>query len=393
MRLRYEESEEQFRAELAAWLDEHQPPPEDQRGVRRSSAHLPEWARTWQRTLFDAGWLVPGWPPELGGRNATGVQQMIYFEEMAARELPRSVNPQGLSIVTPSIIDHGTEQQQQRWALPTLRAEISWCLGMSEPGAGSDLAGLQTRAVADGDRFVVNGQKVWTSGAADADWCLCFVRTNPDVPKHKGISALIIDMASDGVSTRPLPELTDPDYADFCEVFFTDVEVPAAHLLGEVDGGWPITQGSLAHERAMLWIGTATSLRRSADALLAMGRDDPSLGGDPRHQDVAASLYIDARAAMLMGYRGFAKTQKGRPAPEHALLKLFTSEAERELCLVSAESLGAGGLDAAREGRAVWRHGSWADQYLRMFSGTIAGGTSEIQRNIVAERILGLPRR
>ncbi len=155
MRLRYEETDEEFRAELRSWLDENQPPPEDQRGPRRSSAHIPEWARAWQRTLFDAGWLVPGWPPDRGGRDATTVQQMIYFEEMAARELPRTVNPQGLSIVTPSIVDHGTDEQQERWVLPTLRAEVSWCIGMSEPGAGSDLAGLQTRAVLDGDRFVV----------------------------------------------------------------------------------------------------------------------------------------------------------------------------------------------------------------------------------------------
>ena len=191
-------------------------------------------------------------------------QQMIYFEELSKGEIPRSLNPQGLSICAPSILDHGTSEQRERWLLPTLRAEIAWCLGMSEPGAGSDLASLTTRAVLDGDHFVVNGQKVWTSGAHHADWCLCFVRTDPDVPKHKGISALIIDMRSPGITCRPLPELTEPDFADFNEVFFTDVEVPASHLVGPLNGGWPITQSSLGHERSMLWISNANSIQRGS---------------------------------------------------------------------------------------------------------------------------------
>src|SRR3989440_11304406 len=163
---------------------------------QQSSAHIPEWARVWQRALFDDGWLVPGWPPELGGRNATPLQQMVYFEELAQPQINRSANPQGLSIITPSIVEFGSADQRERYAIPTLKAELTWCLGMSEPGAGSDLASLSTRAVLDGDHFVVNGQKVWTSGAHHADWCLCFVRTDTEVPKHRGISALIVDMRS-----------------------------------------------------------------------------------------------------------------------------------------------------------------------------------------------------
>jgi len=184
MRLRYAPEDEAFRAELDAWLDDHQPSDDRIREPKQSSAHMPEWARAWQRALFDAGWLVPGWPPELGGRNATPTQQMIYFEEMSGREILRSANPQGLGIIAPSIYDYGTPDQRERFLLPTLRAEISWCLGMSEPGAGSDLASLKTRAELIGDEFVVNGQKVWTSGAHHADWCLCFVRTDPTAPKH-----------------------------------------------------------------------------------------------------------------------------------------------------------------------------------------------------------------
>ena len=393
MRLRYDDDAEAFRAELLDWLATNLPPAERMAEKKLSSAHLPDWAREWQRRLYDAGWLVPGWPPHLGGRNATPVQQMIYFEELARREIPRSLNPQGLSICTPSILDHGTPEQIERWALPTLKAEITWCLGMSEPGAGSDLAGLSTSARRDGDRFVVNGQKVWTSGAHHADWCLCFVRTDPDAPKHKGISALVIDMKTPGITCRPLPELTEPHFADFNEVFFTDVEVPAENLLGELNNGWRITQGSLAHERGMLWIGNATSIERSL-GLLKRAAHDHGFADDPVFRDVYAQLCVDGEAMKLMGYRGFAKFAKGQTAPEQSVLKLFSSEIERRLLLVAAEALGPAAVDLDVLGPqwSGFRDGSWSQQYLRSFAGTIAGGTSEIQRNIVAERVLGLPR-
>jgi alkylation response protein AidB-like acyl-CoA dehydrogenase len=391
VRLRYRDEDEDFRRQLREWLEGNAPPEQQFMEAKLSSAHLPDWARAWQRRLFDAGWLVPGWPPELGGRNASAVQQMIYFEEMAAGEIPRSLNPQGLSIVTPSIVDHGTDDQRRRWALPTLRGEITWCLGMSEPGAGSDLASLSTRAVLDGDRFVVNGQKVWTSGAHHADWCLCFVRSDPAAPKHRGISALIIDMRSPGISCRPLPELTEPHHADFNEVFFTDVSVPGANLLGELHDGWRITQGSLSHERGMLWIGNAHSVQRGVEELIELGRAG-GLVDDDVFRDRVASLVIDAHAITLLGYRGFGKFSRGQASPEHLLLKLYSSEVERRLYLTGVEALGAEAIDTSIAGPGGWREGAWAAQYLRSFSGTIAGGTSEIQRNILAERVLGLPR-
>jgi alkylation response protein AidB-like acyl-CoA dehydrogenase len=391
VRLSYRDEDEEFRRQLREWLDANVPPEHQFGEAKLSSAHLPDWARAWQRRLFDAGWLVPGWPPELGGRNATAVQQMIYFEEMAAGEIPRSLNPQGLSIVTPSIVDHGTEDQRRRWALPTLRGEITWCLGMSEPGAGSDLASLSTRAVLDGDRFVVNGQKVWTSGAHHADWCLCFVRSDPAAPKHRGVSALIIDMRSPGITCRPLPELTEPHRADFNEVFFTDVSVPAANLLGQLHDGWRITQGSLSHERGMLWISNAHSVQRGVEELIELGRERGA-SDDDVFRDQVASLVIDAHAIMLLGYRGFGKFSRGQASPEHLMLKLYSSEAERRLYLTGVEALGAEAIDSSILGPGSWREGSWAAQYLRSFSGTIAGGTSEIQRNILAERVLGLPR-
>ncbi len=316
MRLRYGEAEEAFRAELVAWIEEHAPPPERLAEPKLSSAWMPPWAREWQRTLFDAGWLVPGWPPELGGRNATPAEQMIYFEEFTSRQLPRSNNPQGLGIISPSLRDYGTPEQQERWLLPTLRGEIAWSLGMSEPGAGSDLASLKTRAVLDGDHFVVNGQKVWTSGAHHSDWNMCFVRTDPDVPKHQGISVLVIDMKSPGVEARPFAELSEPDWYDFNEVFFTDVVVPKSHLLGELNRGWALTQGSLAHERAMLWIDYAYTARRAFGEMLALadgpGPHGKALRDDPTFRDDVAQYYVDTQAMMLMGYRGFAKHMKGQ---------------------------------------------------------------------------------
>jgi len=396
VRLRYGEREEKFRHDLDVWLDEHAPPPEVMHQRKSSSADLPDWARAWQRTLFEHGWLVPGWPPELGGRNASPAEQMIYFEELSRRDIHRSLNPQGLGIVAPSIKDYGTPEQQERFLLPTLRAEIAWCLGMSEPGAGSDLASLSTRAVLDGDHFVVNGQKVWTSGAHHADWCLCFVRTDSEAPKHQGISALIVDMKTPGIECRPFPELSEPDYYDFNEVFFTDVVVPRDALLGELNHGWPITQGSLAHERAMLWIDYAHAVDRGVRAMIDLGDrrgpDGGALRDDPRFRDQVAGFYIDSQALMLLGYRGFAKFMQGRSSPEHSLLKLYGSETLQKCLAAGMEAQGPDALDTRILGPSMWRDGSWATQWLRSFAGTIPGGTSEIQRNIIAERVLGLPR-
>ena len=400
MKLHYDTETERFREDLRAWLEANQPAPEDVRADPfLSSAHIPEWGRAWQRRLFDAGWLVPGWPPELGGRNATPVQQLVYFEEMAKISVMRSCNIQGLTIIAPSIRDYGSPEQQQRYVLPTLRAEISWCLGMSEPGAGSDLAALSTRAELRDDHFLVNGQKVWTSGAAHADYCFCFVRTNPDVPKHRGISVLIVDMKSPGIDVRPLPDLMDRDWADFNQVYFDNVEVPRENLVGELDHGWAISTGSLAHERGMLWTTQAARLEEQIEQLRELAsRPAPGggrLGDDALFRDRFAQLYVDTQALKFMGYEGFAKFARGKASPEHSVLKLLGSELEQRLCLVATEVLGASALDVAFEGRG-FRDGErpvWARYYLRTFSNTIAGGTSEIQRNIIAQRVLRLPRR
>ncbi len=268
---------------------------------------------------------------------------------------------------------------------------------MSEPGAGSDLASLKTRAELVGDEFVVNGQKVWTSGAHHADWCLCFVRTDPAAPKHKGISALIIDTTSPGVERRPFPELSDTDFCDFNEVFFTDVRVPKENLMGPLNGGWPITQGSLAHERAMLWIDYAYDVQRAVRALVELGKVEGAngrpLGEDAHYRDAVAGFYVDAQALLTMGYRGFSKFLKGKSAPEHSLLKLYGSEALQKALLFGTEahrhrSARSRSATARRcGGKARGRSSTSAAS-----AATIPGGTSEIQRNIIAERVLGLPR-
>lgn len=401
MQLHFDADTESFRAELRAWLAANQPTLEEMRAdPLASSAHLPAWSRRWQRRLFDAGLLVPGWPPELGGRNLPPVQQLVYHEEMARLPVERSTNPQGLGIIAPSLRDFGSALLQERYLLRTLRAEIAWCLGMSEPGAGSDLASLSTRAELRGDRFVVTGQKIWTSGAHHADLCFCFVRTDPDAPKHRGISVLVIDMKAPGVQVRPLPELTDRVHADFNEVFFDGVEVPRDHLVGELHQGWSISAGSLAHERGMMWLASARRLdgvlERLRDLARRPGPDGRRVGADEGFRDALASLFVDAQAMWFMGYRGFAKFARGEASPEHSVLKLFGSEIAQRAARLATEAQGVDALEVAYEGWSFDESGGpvpWMRQYLLSYGATISAGTSEIQRNIIAQRVLGLPRR
>jgi alkylation response protein AidB-like acyl-CoA dehydrogenase len=397
MRLTFDETTDAFRQEFSRWLDDNAPDPSETTERSASSADVPEWARAWQSTLFDAGWLVPGNPPEYGGRNASLLEQFVHLEEMSRRRIYASYNPQGLGIVVPSILAFGTDEQKRQWAVPILRGEMTAALGMSEPNAGSDLAGLRTRAELDGDRFVVNGQKVWTSGAHDADVILTFVRTNPDVPKHKGISALMIPTDSPGLERRPFGSLIAADDLDFNEVFFDDVDVPAENLIGELDHGWRVATGSLGHERAMLWLSYAERL----DDLITNGRTallDHGLVDDPLVLDWYGTLVTDAQALRLLGYRTLAKARRGEEAAEQSILKLFGSEAIQDADRHLLEAFGPEALDNTKRSAPAdplnFDHFtvSWFDLYLRSFAGTIAGGTSQIQRNIIAEHVLGLPR-
>ncbi|MBJ7386319.1 MAG: acyl-CoA dehydrogenase family protein [Mycolicibacterium sp.] len=394
MQLTFDAEVEAFRAEFVAFLDEHLPTAAEAIQRARSSSDPPPWARSWQRLLFDNGWLVPGNPPEFGGRNATILEQYVFFEELSRRRTVHSFNIQGVGIIAASLLTFGTPEQKQQWAVPILRAEITAALGMSEPGAGSDLASLRTRAVrasdADGDHFIVNGQKVWTSGAHHADVVLTFVRTNPDVPKHRGISVLLIPTDAPGVQCRPFASAWDRDDLDFNEVFFNDVRVPAENLVGPLDDGWRVANGSLGHERTMLWLSYADRLRDLLEDFTPVTELD---------RDRYATLAMDNQALRLLGSVGLARAARGQEDVQGmAMLKLLGAEAAQSASEYALAAAGSQGLiDPAMTTPFVHMNhdgyaGSWSDRYARSFAGTIAGGTSEIQRNIIAQRVLGLPR-
>ncbi len=396
MKLTFDEGVESFREEFLRWLAEHRPSESEMTGDPvLSSAHVPTWAQRWSRRMFDDGWLVPGWPPERGGRNAGPIETLVYSEELARAHIPRTTNPQGLGIIAPSIFDYGTEAQVRDYAMPILRGERSACLGMSEPGAGSDLAALSTRAVLDGDRFVINGQKVWTSGANYAGFCFLFCRTDTTVAKHKGISVVLVEMDTPGITVRPLPEIVDPEHPDLNEVFFADVVVPRENLVGELNNGWAMAGGSLAHERGMVWLSGVLGLEEDVARLLAEA--PASLEALPTAEravvtDRIVGCYIDSVAARCLGYRGFAKLMRGGTAPEQALMKAFSSESAQRLNLVASEMVGDRSVDVGPSVPHTDRGGAWMQRYFHTFAGTISAGSSEIQRNIIAERVLGLPR-
>jgi alkylation response protein AidB-like acyl-CoA dehydrogenase len=390
MQLSFDADVEAFRAEFSAFLDAHLPSAAETLERPRSVSHMPQWARDWQRLLFDNGWLLPAQPPEFGGRNATVLQTYVHLEELCRRRIYHSFNPQGVNIIAASLLTFGTDEQKHRWAVPVLKGELTASLGMSEPSAGSDLASLRTRAVRDGDTFVVNGQKVWTSGAHDADYLLTFVRTDPDAPKHKGISVLIIPTDTPGVVRRPFADLCGEENTDFNEVFFTDAVVPAENLVGPLNGGWGVANGSLGHERTMMWLGFADRIAN----VIADFRPSNDI-----ERDRYASSIMDYQALRLLGSVGLAKAARGEvDVASVSVPKLFGADAEMRVSDLALSSAGSDGLlHPTTTGPYAPMNldhyfASWFERYARSFSGTIAGGTSEIQRNIIAQQVLGLPR-
>ncbi|SPM41206.1 Acyl-CoA dehydrogenase related to the alkylation response protein AidB [Mycobacterium numidiamassiliense] len=390
MELTFGAEVESFRADFVAFLDEHLPDEAAAAERSRSTAHLPEWARKWQRLLFDHGWLLPANPPEFGGRNAGILQLYVYREELSRRRIYHSFNPQGVGTVVASLLTFGTDEQKRRWAVPILRAEMTASLGMSEPGAGSDLAGLRSRAVPEGDHFVVNGHKLWTSGAHDADVLLTFVRTDPDAPKHRGISVLLIPRDAPGVLCRPFPAVYDRDNLDFNEVFLTDVRVPAENLVGPLHGGWQVANGSLMHERTLMWMAFADRLRDLLEDFRPLRAVD---------RDRYATIAMDTQALRLLGSAALAREARGEGnGAGMSVLKLLGSEAEQNAARCALDAAGLDGLvDPTMTApynpyRPEVFTAGWFARYIGTFAGTTAGGTSEIQRNIIAERLLGLPR-
>lgn len=382
--------EEEFRTQLRAWLQENlpEPWPETSGGSETDPGYL-EYLRKWQQTVFAGGWSGIAWPKEFGGRGASYMEQAILHEEMAAANAPPQIGVIGLSLVGPTIIAAGTNEQKEKYLARILSGEDIWCQGFSEPNAGSDLASLSTAAVRDGDDFVVNGQKVWTSFAHIADRCMLLVRTDQEAAKHKGITCLLVDMESPGIEVRPLRMMSGE--AVFNEVFFTDVRVPVTSVLGEVDHGWGVALTALMNERANLGAGLYAMFRRTVDSLVEhaknMHRGGRPLAEDSSVRQKLAQAHVELEVFRLNNLRALSQLMKtGMPGPEASIQKLYWSEYNQRLCQTAMEILGPQAQLEAFDG------GCWAYNYLRARGNTIEAGTSEVQRNIIAQRVLGLPR-
>jgi alkylation response protein AidB-like acyl-CoA dehydrogenase len=387
--------EEEFRASIRAWLAHNLPegwgtpeykPPE-------TPAEQVAFARQWQRKLHDGGWAGITWPREYGGRGTSIVEQLIYNEEYARFHAPDILALKiGLSLVGPTIIACGTPQQKERFLAPILRGDEIWCQGFSEPNAGSDLASVKTKAELHGDEFVVTGQKIWTSVARHADWCMLVTRTGFEGPKHKGLTFLLVDMQTPGITIRPLREMTGEEW--FNEVFFDEIRVPRANVVGEINGGWQVVMTTLGFERA----GSTPHVRLQAEArLLAdLSRQTNRYGvpaaEDPLVRQKVAQCAIESSILRYTAYRNITQVLRtGVPGPEGSILKIFWSELEQRLKDTAIEILGPYGMLPRGDLRTI-DGGFWVHELLWSRSSTIYAGTSEVQRNIIAQRSLGLPR-
>ncbi|HEX8147895.1 MAG TPA: acyl-CoA dehydrogenase [Pyrinomonadaceae bacterium] len=383
-------SEREFRDEFRAWLAANVP--EEWVGGGTGSedrAEYVEYLRAWQRRLYDGGWAGISWPKEFGGRGATLMEQAIFQEELARAGAPQLVGTIGLSLVGPTIIALGTEEQKARYLPKILSGEEIWCQGFSEPNAGSDLAALGTKAARDGEDFVVNGQKIWTSFAQMADWCLLLVRTDAGAPKHKGITCLLADMHAEGVNVRPLRQMSGD--SGFNEVFFSNVRIGPAQVLGEVNKGWTTAITALMNERANLGTGIQVVFKRQLEALIARSktveRDGRPASEDPLVRQKLAQAYLELEILRLNTNRALTSLSKSAvPGAEGSIQKLYWSEMNQRTQQAAQEILGPYGQ------LKEFDRGAWEYAYLRTRGNTIEAGTSEIQRNIIAERVLGLPK-
>jgi alkylation response protein AidB-like acyl-CoA dehydrogenase len=386
-----------FRDELRAWLRANLPgdygtpawPEPSDETARR------EVARRWVRQLHEGGWAAITWPAQYGGRDATPMQQFLFYEEMAAHRTPIPPTVIGIGMAGPTIMAFGTEAQRSRFLSPIVSGEEIWCQGFSEPNAGSDLANLSTSARSDGDHYVVNGQKIWTSFGPIADWCILVVRTDPTVPKHRGLSYLLVDMRTPGVEVRPIRQITGD--SEFSELFFTDVRVPKANLLGRENDGWRVAITTLMHERTNIAALVYTGFRRELADVVALAktvhRNGRPLSRDPIVRAKLTHFYGIAETMRLNNLRmRVGMTAADDPGPIGSVFKLTWATANQGMQELAVDVLGPDaevltGRAAARGGQ-----GAWLKRYLRSLANSIEGGTSEILRNIVAERVLGLGR-
>jgi alkylation response protein AidB-like acyl-CoA dehydrogenase len=385
-----------FRREVREWLAARVPADLKGRGFAASRADHEHVARLrqWQRQLHAGGYVGIDWPPEYGGRGASIMDQIILYEELSRAQAPQPLNRGGLSMLGPTLMRHGTPAQRERHLAGILTAEEIWCQGFSEPNAGSDLANLQTRAVLDGDHYVVNGQKVWTSMAHVAEWGFFLVRTDPTAAKHKGITFLLVDMKTPGIAIRPLRQITGE--AEFNEVFLENVRVPAANVVGKVNEGWSVAITTLAYERDVLTMIRHISLRTALERLVALARRTRRNGHpaaeDPVVRQKLATLCIGERCLQLNGYRSLTRILNGQaPGPEGSTSKLFWSQLDQDLAEVATEIIGPYSQIAAPSSWAP-DEGQWEFYALLARGSGIRAGTSEILRNILGERVLGLPK-
>ena len=381
---------EAFRAELRGWLDANVPDdlrpenadrlPDDER-VRR--------LRAWQRKLAEARWVGITWPEEYGGRGAGIPEQIVYVEEMARARAPEVIGNLGIGIAGPPILAYGSEEQKHRFAPRILSADDLWCFGFSEPGAGSDLASLRTQAVLEGDHFVVTGQKVWTTLGHHADWCMLLARTDPATRRAQGISCLLVDMRSPGITVRPLRQITGE--AEFNEIFFEGVRVPRANLLGELHQGWQIAVAALQNERGILYVvGMQIALKQARDKLIAFARSRGA-GRDPLLRQDLAGLYLGTEVFRMTCQRTLDKLLRmGMPGPEASIIKLHWTELTQSMPRIGMQVLGPEGLlyDSTDPRPEQWLQKG----HLGAPAASIASGTSEIMRGIIAMQVLGLPR-
>jgi len=389
-----------WREEVRAWLDANATRrPEGEETIpnilgeeKEEEASVLQRAKAWQKKLYDAGYAAITWPKPYGGREATPMQSFIFSQEMSGFDVPQGVYTIGLGMIGPTIITHGTEEQKQHFIPPMIEGGEIWCQLWSEPNAGSDVASLETRAerdAASGD-WVLNGQKVWTTGAHYCDWGLIIARTDPDAPKHRGITAFIVDMHAAGVEVRPLKQMNGSE--GFNEVFFTDVHVPDDQRVGDVNDGWRVALTTLMNERFAIGVGGGGS---TVGPLLKLARSTRTNNGDTAFDDAAirqelAQIYILGRLLTLTGYRSLTKIAKGGiPGPEGSAMKLVTTKLASMVGETSTKILGLRGVligDQAPD------EGVWANAYLTAPGIHIAGGTDEIMKNIIGERVLGLPK-
>ncbi|SHN40132.1 acyl-CoA dehydrogenase family protein [Cryptosporangium aurantiacum] len=382
-------AERDFREQVRSWLAEHVP----KQARPLDLAERREYDLAWQRTQYDGGWAGIAWPTEYGGRGLDLLEQMIWYEEYARAEAPPlGTCFVGLAHAGPTLISRATAAQKAAYLPPILRGEHIWCQGFSEPGAGSDLASLSTRAVVDGDDLVVNGTKIWTSYASVADYQELLVRTDPQAPKHRGISWVVCDMRSPGITIRPIPTLNGE--LDFCEVFYDDVRIPLANVVGEINAGWSVAMSTLSFERGTAFMAEQIELARQVEDLLDAARVLPGPdGARPAISDdgIARELArVRAEVASLraMTYLGISRiARSGAPGPEGSMLRYHYSTVWQRVYRLAMDVVGDGAVLGGRDGDGRWTHA-----YLNSLRSTIAAGTKDIQRTIIAERVLGLPR-